>query len=63
MGSGMTVRGKRRRWGHGQTLTEYGLIMMFVALASYAAYLALGQGINAVATNAVNFISTALATL
>lgn len=32
----------------GQTLTEYALIMLFVGIAAFSAYLGVGRSINAV---------------
>jgi hypothetical protein len=40
----------------GQTLTEYALIMLFVGLAAFSAYLGLGRSVNAVA----NVLTTSL---
>jgi hypothetical protein len=40
----------------GQTLTEYALIMLFVGVAAFSAYLGLGRSVNRVA----NVLTTSL---
>lgn len=43
----------------GQTLTEYALIMLFVGLAAFSAFLSLGGSINAVTEVLVRSLNTA----
>jgi Flp pilus assembly pilin Flp len=54
---------KERKLGKGQTMTEYSIIMLFVAVAAYGAYSELGVGVKAVAGNVVTFVASAVAAL
>lgn len=54
---------KGRKSSRGQTLTEYSLVVLFVALAAYSAYTGLGTAAKGFTNNLVTFINTAVAAL
>jgi hypothetical protein len=47
----------------GQTLTEYALIMLFVGLAAFSAYLGLGRAITVVSSNLATDLNAAISAL
>lgn len=57
------VLAKVRKWGKGQTMTEYSLIVLFVGVAAYSAYAELGLGVKAFADSLITFVTTAAAAL
>ncbi|HLK85826.1 MAG TPA: hypothetical protein VKT27_04900 [Candidatus Binataceae bacterium] len=47
----------------GQTLTEYSIIMLLVAVAAYSAYEGLGLGVKAFTGNILTYLSAVVAAL
>ena len=55
--------GRMQTSERGQTLTEYSIIMLLVAVAAYSAYEGLGLGVKAFAGNILTYLSAAVAAL
>ena len=54
---------KVRKLGNGQTMAEYSIILLLVAITAFSAYEGLGIGVKAFAGNVVTFVATAVAAL
>ncbi len=57
------LSGRMQASERGQTLTEYSIIMLLVAVAAYSAYEGLGLGVKAFAGNILTYLSAAVAAL
>ncbi len=57
------LSGRAQTSERGQTLTEYSIIMLLVAVAAYSAYEGLGLGVKAFAGNILTYLSAAVAAL
>ena len=57
------LSGRMQTSERGQTLTEYSIIMLLVAVAAYSAYEGLGLGVKAFAGNILTYLSAAVAAL
>ncbi len=58
-----SLSGRIRRSGSGQTLAEYSIVLLLVAIAAYSAYESLGLGVKAFAGNVLTYVSAAAAAL